>query len=78
MFNNRVPCPLPTASDAIMMMVFTPKTGPAGMLVLWDDHRLEGGSFHEEFPVHSFPGLETYFMNWQRLPTFSGSADPGR
>ena len=33
-------------------LVFTPKTDPVGMLVLWDDQTLEGGSFHEEVPVH--------------------------
>ena len=38
-------------------VVFTPKAGPAGMLVWWDDHTLEGGSFHEEFPVHGGAAL---------------------
>ncbi len=41
--------PSPTSEPPI---VPTPKTGPAGVLVLWGDHTLEGGAFHEEFPVH--------------------------
>ena len=40
--------------EHLELVVFTPKAGPGGVLVLWDDHKLEGGAFHEEeeFPVH--------------------------
>jgi hypothetical protein len=41
------------ASWLLALLFCSPKTGPAEMLVLWDDLNDErGGSSHEEIPVH--------------------------
>ena len=54
-FRPPVPETVMTAG-AVPMVVLTPKAGPGGELVLWDDQRREGGSFHEEFPLYGGAG----------------------
>ena len=37
-------------------MACSPKTGPDEVILLWDNHILTGGLFHEEFTVHGGAG----------------------
>ena len=39
-----------------LMLTCPPKTVPAKMRFLWDNHTLRGGLYHEEFKVHAGAG----------------------